>query len=229
MLFRSAGSFVNGAVTITQGVTLDNAQWRMESEFNPTAATSPNHMIFVLQDKATANPAPANPDSGTEDRIGVAYKAVSGINKLFLFRADGTATETFTATGITAPIGSTYYITVERTSATNVKLSVFSDSTRVTHVTGSPQILSSVPSTLTGLDSLQHSVASTGGATPSLTASIDNTSIWNGFNPGFQDLKLVYFGKSTERNQAGKTANFISDYLSNKRQAFHYGDRKSVV
>ncbi|MGH9922768.1 MAG: hypothetical protein ACRD38_08455, partial [Nitrososphaerales archaeon] len=215
--FNAATDGVDRRVWKSLGFGLDNAQWKLETKFNPTAAASPNHMIIVLNSGANVNP-----DTTTQDRIGVAYKVVSGVNKLFLFRADGTATETFHATGITAPIGSTYYITVERTSATNVKLSVFSDANRIIHVTGSPQSLT-IPSSINGLNTLQHSVASTGPASASLTASIDDTTIYNGFNPGFQDLKLVNFGKSTERNQAGQTANFISNYLSNKRQAFHYG------
>ncbi|MGH9909905.1 MAG: HYR domain-containing protein, partial [Nitrososphaerales archaeon] len=67
------------------GFTLDNAQWKMESQFNPTAATSPNHMIFVLQGVPTGV-AVGNPDTTTQDRIGVAYK-LSTTNKLMLFYA----------------------------------------------------------------------------------------------------------------------------------------------
>jgi parallel beta-helix repeat protein len=41
---------------------------------------------------------------------------------------------------------------------------------------------------------------------------------------GFQELKTKRFGKNTgERVQVGKDATFISNYLTNKRQVFHYG------
>ena len=60
--------------------------------------------------------------------------------------------------------GTTYYIRIQRTSATDIKLSAFTDSARTTHTSGSPVTASNAGiANITGLTYVQHQNQTTGG------------------------------------------------------------------
>lgn len=65
------------------------------------------------------------------------------------------------SSSITISNGVTYYVTLERTSATEASLSVFSDSARTTHIAGSPVTLT-IAATLQGLRYVMGSNADSG-------------------------------------------------------------------
>jgi len=159
------------------GVTLSDSLWMAEFEWNFQAVTSaPTRYIFAL----TAGS--GEPASSSQDTLSVLYTDNAG-PKLWTLYIDGAGGENFSNTGKEATVatGNTYYLRFERTSTTNIKLSVFSDSSRTTHVTGSPFDFT-IPSTITGLTNLQHAARNIAAepAGRTLTCTLDNTNIWNG-------------------------------------------------
>jgi len=72
----------------------------------------------------------------------------------------------------------TYYCRLERLNATRCRLSVFDDNNRTHHVPNSPQCFD-IPEQISGLNTLQHSTTPYGNYTRELTATIDNTIIYN--------------------------------------------------
>lgn len=89
---------------------------------------------------------------------------------------------------------STYYARLERLDSSSVKLSIFSDSGRATHISGSPITLSTVPSTVAGLTTLIHGGISTDADTNTFTAELDNTAIIDNF--AFENQPTTLLGQS---------------------------------
>ena len=73
-------------------------------------------------------------------------------------------------------LNTTYYPRIERTSATNVVLAIYSDAARTTQIPGSPVSLT-IPNTITGLTTIQHGNAVRGNYQRALNGSIDNLCI----------------------------------------------------
>ena len=82
------------------------------------------------------------------------------------------------STEISVVTNTLYYIRLQRTSATNITLNIFSDAARTSHITGSPQSVT-IASSITGSRYLYHS--STIGSTAARSGSwtLDTIKIYN--------------------------------------------------
>ena len=149
------------------GITLSDTAWIYEFEFKRTD-TNGDITLPALLSSGTGDP-----EDATQDELGM---FTGGTSTLGSFYKDGAGGVTTSST-ITFTDGTQYYATLQRTSTTNLKLSIFSDSARTTHITGSPLDFT-IPATVTTLTTLMHSVKSNGG-TQGSTWDIDNSNIWN--------------------------------------------------
>lgn len=96
----------------------------------------------------------------------------------FIVRAKDSLNETFSNKIYVSPLGTTYYVTLTKTSKTNVRLSVFSDSNRMYQIGGSP-VNFTIPVTLDSLNTIQHGVIVSGDSYKALTGSLDNLCFKN--------------------------------------------------
>ena len=115
------------------------------------------------------------------DAIGIRIQGGTGsAANCFAIRYDG-GVGAASAAKIDLTTTTLYYFRLERTSTTNIKLSVFTDSGRTTHETGSPVSLT-IPSTVQTLTTLQHSNLEDA-FNELITLQIDNTEIFDGVAP----------------------------------------------
>lgn len=175
--FLSTSGGTTDRVTKSLGVTLSDTLWYAEFDFvfssGTTIGDNPLFIAFLLS-------AGTSDQAGTsQDGLGfMGYKS-GGTSQVFMYKKDG-ASQT-SSPGVTITLGTTYYIRLERTTATNLKMSVFTDISRTTHQTGSP-INFGISSGTTGLTHIQHATYSAAGSS-SITASVDNTKIYNDATP----------------------------------------------
>lgn len=160
------------------GTTLSDTEWILESEFFVNAHSgNPGHQVFVLS-AGTNDPGQTASDV---DMIGITYQGGTGDPVSLKIRSKvGTGVIQTHGTPILLGIGEQVYLRLSRTSATDVTLEVFSDAARTLHIAGSPVMVTDIPATIIGLDTLQHANTSQGGSGRNLTAEIDNTSIFDG-------------------------------------------------
>ena len=81
-------------------------------------------------------------------------------------------------TGIAISLSTTYYVRLERTTSTNVTLSIFSDAARTSHITGSPQS-GAVNAACISLDNIQASTYAAGSSLRSLTSTLDDLVVYD--------------------------------------------------
>lgn len=152
------------------GTTLSDTKWVIDFDYLQTDET-PRAGAFPICLTAGSS----EPDNATQDMIGV--KAFTSTQTLRLIYKDGAGSVTANDTNpITIVNGTQYYCRLIRHSATKTELIVYLDSDR-SEVVGS-QISSNVPSTVTGLTHIQHSIQS-GSAGDLFNFEIDNTNIYN--------------------------------------------------
>lgn len=196
--FNAAAGGADNRQYKSLGTTASNSIWTAKFDWKQTAdANGPDALIFVLSAGI------GDPSSANQDEIGVWYENPSGTRRLTAFYKDGSGGITL-GSFITQTQGTQYYLTLERTSTTNVKLSIFTDAARTAHTTGSPINLT-IPSTVVGLTTIQHSVRNSGGsASATLTAEIDNLTI--GPLGQYSELSAIDGNTSTEwrSNQENK-------------------------
>lgn len=122
--------------------------------------------------------------AGIQDCIGIVFRTTSpsSNDREFAIRyREGSPSTEFTSTGITVPQTFTnYYFLLEHISPGVLSLSVFSDSMRTNHITGSP-VATSYPNTITDLHFVQHSNNSQGAFSRHLNGYLDNLSIYDCF------------------------------------------------
>ena len=164
------------------GITLDDENWIAEIELDSLVGesggdgTNPLFLIFSAGTTTTVK-------SANQDFIGIAIHTVSNNPTVFELSAcykDGSNSFSGQAGGsrIGVPINTKRYIRLERTSATGVRLSIYSDSFGGTHVTDSPRTYT-IPSTIGSLNSLIFVDAQTGGAGGETHLTADNLKVWN--------------------------------------------------
>ena len=173
----SASGASTDRVSKSLGVTLSNSLWYADFDYYATTLTAngddPQQSVFALASSGD------DPRSGTQDNImAFIYKSGGGTIYLTPYFRDGSTTTT--GTGIILSIATQYYVRLERTSTTNVKLSIFSDSGRTSHISGSPTN-STAPATVTGLTTIIHGSNGAGGSI--MSWNIDNTKIYNNVSP----------------------------------------------
>ena len=164
------------------GITLDDENWIAEIEIDAIVGesggdgTNPLFCLFAAGTTTTVK-------SANQDFIGIAIHTVSNNPTVFELSAcykDGSNSFSGQAGGsrIGVPINTKRYIRLERTSATGVRLSIYSDSFGGTHVTDSPRTYT-IPSTIGSLNSLIFVDAQTGGAGGETYLTADNLKVWN--------------------------------------------------
>lgn len=169
--------------------------WRMDFEFQFSANASNRgygHYIAVAtsntQDMVSTNIPMSTPSNN--DLIGVEFNtpnAASTASANVAIRAKHGTVLAALSSGILVNPSTLYYITLERLSAGEIKLSVYSDLARTVHISGSPVCFTSFDAaTGTGSSSLsylQHGVISWAGLERTLTATVDNLTIDNLVTP----------------------------------------------
>ena len=167
--------------------TLSNTQWVAEMKLTVSGGNGPAHLILAF---TASNIDPICDETYTAvDNDGVWAELIrvtaptsdaccpqSGGDWVFKGRSkDGTVLQT-ESNGITLPNGtSTVYIRLERYQ-THGTLSVFSDNTFSTHLTGSP-VCFTIPSTVTGLQYVQQGAITWGNTHRILSGTVDNLKI----------------------------------------------------
>ena len=164
----------NNAVYKSLGTTLSDTNWVAEFEYKHSSALTQG--VFPIAFTAgTGDIANSNQDA-------LLIHATSG-DLVYLYYKDGAgalAQPTGTV-GIPVTDNTVYYMKLERTGTTSMKLSVFTDPARTIHQTNSPNTGTNVPATVTGLTHIQHAVYNDGASTRG-DFEVDNTKIWNGAN-----------------------------------------------
>lgn len=168
----SAGGSNNNRQTMHRAIseTLSNTHWQINGKLRWTSQTG-GGAFFVYA--VSENTSWLN-DGSSNDMIGLIY-SFSATGRLAISVKDGT---TATTSSFISSISSStdYYWRLERLDATTTKLSVFSDSARTTHVSGSP-IAFTVPSGITALDTIQHSNNFGDGTGNLFTGTVDDVTI----------------------------------------------------
>ena len=109
------------------------------------------------------------------------YTGLHGAWNFSAVSKKGTVTQSsanipYPATGVP---GTPYYIRLQRTSANQGLLSIFSDAAHTTHITGSP-VCFPIDGTITTLDYLQHGVIPIGNCFRILDATVQNMNVCSG-------------------------------------------------
>ncbi len=152
------------------GLTLNDEFWTADFDFQFTSHADTKHFAFALvagtdSIEVTSQDMVSVTTDGNAAGLRIAYK-------------DGAGAITFNPSGnaIATTLNTQYYCRFQRISSTKLKLIVYLDSDR-TEVSGSTEF--TIPSTITGLTTLQHMTRT---ADSALTQSwnIDNTNIYNG-------------------------------------------------
>lgn len=172
------------------GFTLNSGDsWTADIEFKPVYSGSacPAHTIMSLTAGTTNSwnssivGYPASNQDAVEVYYITSYCAGSTTWQLVANAKDGTSWGTASG-GINidpnASPGTTYYIRLQRLSATVGVLNVYSNSSYTTHVSGSPQTFT-ISSGVTGLTHVQHGCIPQGSSNRKLTATLDNLKISN--------------------------------------------------
>jgi len=161
-------------VSKSLGLTLSDTNWTAEFELNVSSMTTGSQAPVFLLSAGTSKP------RENQDSVAVWIQNTGVGTKIATFRNDGGSMTTSSV--LTILTGTTYYITFERTDTTTLKLSVYTDPDRSQNISGSPSTIDISGYTITGLTTLQHT-SDDGGGTGTISATIDNTKIWNNSNP----------------------------------------------
>ena len=159
-------------VSKSLGVTLSNTLWYAEFELNVVSQSTDAELLPFLLAAGTAAPA-----SSTQDYCGFDVYELSVIPRFRVHARNG-STNTY-GTAINGVYNTLYYFRLTRTSATNLTLSIFTDSARTTHLSGSPQSVT-IDSTVDTLTTLIHS-GWVAGRTSNF--SLDTTRVYNNASP----------------------------------------------
>jgi len=170
---NAATSGVDRRVHKSLGVTLSDTAWRAEFDFKSQSESTSGSLFSVISLAAGT----ANPHASSQDVVCVSNNWSGGpVLEIDYKDGAGAFTQSF-PTIIAYTTNTQYYLRFERTSATNTKLSVFSDVNRTQHITGSP-INFTIPSTITGLTHIHHHTSTLVGGARAFTMDLDNTTIY---------------------------------------------------
>lgn len=173
--------------------TMSDTSWKTQIEIHPTSSNGTSSFYFG------AIATPENIITATSDMI--MCKVHAGYMDIFC--RDGAVTYQ-TTNNITFSYGNTYYAVLERTSAIETRLSVYSDVGLTTHITGSPCTLA-IPNTIVGLDNLQGSNLNNAvGGTPTEIGWIDNFNLRN------EEISVSATGIDSDEYTVAATANTTS-------------------
>ena len=152
------------------GVTLSDTLWVCEYEINITAMGALTEAFPVFISAGTAKL------RSTQDELGTTIYNNAGTYQMAITsRLDNGG---LNSTYINFSLSTLYYIRLERTSATNCRLNIFSNSARTTHITGSP-VNFTINSGIGGLTTVQHGSDDGAGNANTINLTIDNMRINN--------------------------------------------------
>jgi hypothetical protein len=187
--FTNAFAGVYNRVYQNIGSTLSDTYWRAECDLQLQNNASGNGMGAIIMALSAdtfdfmAFDASQNYAATNHDGIAVTLTSLNVAdnnpnNWFFLIQAKKGTVRTYDLnTGIYASSQlSNYYISLERTSTGNVRLSIYQDSLRTIHLPGSPANFA-IDSTITGLDVIHHGSNTSGDPLRNLNCSIDNDFI----------------------------------------------------
>ena len=159
----SGGTNSSNRIRTSLGLTLNNSLWICDFTFKGGSAYRSAYVV-VLSDGT-------NYPSNNSDNI-IFWIDTSGTTHIY---SDGNTSSSAT----TLSTNTTYYIRLERTTSTNVKLRVFSGAARTDDLQVGSTINQSVSESVDGLDTLQHASDSTGGSGSGGNWSVSNLKIYN--------------------------------------------------
>lgn len=161
------------------GVTLP-ATWQHDFDFKLQSPTSfPAHAIVTLADTPGATPPSLFSCIGAGFGDGALGGSGTGLS-LFYIENGGAGLVFGNEKIINLVTNTQYYCRLQRTSATTIRLGLFTNVARTISF-GSP-IDMIIPSTIINLDTLQHANFTDGGPGRTLTCEIDNTKIYESFD-----------------------------------------------
>ena len=159
-------------VSKSLGLTLSDSLWCADFELNVSAMGAGSQGFIVWFSAGTGKPR-----DGVTDGLGVFIQEPAGTEQIAIIKSNGGTLTVSTV--MTLPMSTLFYCRLERTSTTNAKLSVFTDSERTIHQSGSP-ISYTIDSTITSLTTLQHASDDGGGTANAWSGTIDNMKVYNG-------------------------------------------------
>ena len=165
-----AGNNADNRIYQNTGLTVNNTSWVCDFEFYYTNVDLESGLPVGFY-SGTGTPMTAN-----QDMIGIQF---GNGGTLHLVYKDGSGS--MTSTGSTSVSASTtYYCRLTRTSATEATLKIYTDSARTTQH-GSTITQSSLPSSVQGLDYIQHSSTNNGGTGSGQSVwKVTNVKLQNG-------------------------------------------------
>ena len=180
------------------GITLSDTAWTADFTYINNGGTVGGYP-FVFQSGT------GNYDSASNDAITMSE---DNPNKIKINTKNG-GTYVAGSSTIAVSSGTTYYIRIQRTSATDIKLSAFTDSARTIHTSGSPVTASNAGiANITGLTYVQHQNQTTGG----------------GGTSNFEITDLKIYNNSTS---APTTATWIGNFDLTGLKAYYKFDESS--
>jgi len=151
------------------GITLNDTAWIADFTYINNGGTVGGYP-FVFQSGT------GNYDSASNDAITMSEDNPNNIK----INTKNGGTYVAGSSTIAVSSGTTYYIRIQRISATDIKLSAFTDSARTTHTSGSPVTVSNAGiANITGLTYVQHQNQTTGGG-GTTNFEITDLKIYNG-------------------------------------------------
>ena len=153
------------------GMTLSDTEWVARFEYKRTAGTSccERFHVFALSSAST------HIGSNSQDMLGFGVNNTDVSADFYCIYKDGSTYGESVST-VDVSTGTQYYIELARTSSTNLRLKVFSDSAYTTQVGSTVNY--TVPATVTSLSYLHHSSANNAYSVV-ISGELDNTKIWN--------------------------------------------------
>ena len=167
------------------GCNLFDSYWKSECDFSINSTNPSGYGCSAIVMALTSGDLNFISDVyGETDQDGIAVTFGSGSqsdnninNWYFCIQSKKGNLRTVSTTKIYANTStSCYFIRMERINSGTVELSIFSDSTLTTHLSGSP-ISFSINSSITGLNTVQHGVNEGGSTSRLINAKIDNDFI----------------------------------------------------
>ena len=146
------------------GLTLSDSSWSLDFDLNFQAVAGDAVFNVLALTAGTGDPSTASQDS-----LGIALYGGSG---WYMRYKDGAGSATL-STLLTAATAQQEYLTLARTSTTNLRLSFFTNATRTTHRASSPYDFT-IPSSVGSLTTLQHGGNPGDLVSKTVTLEIDN-------------------------------------------------------
>ena len=163
--FNACPSNADHRVRKSLGLTLNDALWIAEFEANFTSLGVGAEAIPIFFSAGTGK------FRSSQDALGIFVYNDAGTIKIY--PAKNLAGTPAIGTPITISTSTLYYYRLERTSSTNLRVSIFSDSARTSHIAGSPSNYT-IDTGIDALTHVQHSSDDGAGSANTVTGTLDS-------------------------------------------------------